>query len=49
METENVMNLKNLITKFQKCPISNGIIDEDIMLACKFLQETLKLLEQNYQ
>ena len=49
METENVMHLKNLIAKLQKCTIPDGIPDEDIMLACKFLQEALKLLEQNYQ
>lgn len=49
METENIMNLKNLIIKLQKCTIPNDIPDEDIVLVCKFLQEALKLLEQNYQ
>ena len=49
METENVVNLKNLITKLQGCTIPNGIPDEDIVLVCKFLQEALKLLEQNYK
>ena len=49
MKKENVMHLKDLITKLQGCTIPSGIPDEDIMLACKFLQEALKLLEQNCQ
>ena len=49
METENITQLRNLITKLQECTIPSGIPDEDIMLACKFLQEALKLLEQNCQ
>ncbi len=49
METENVTQLRSLIEKLQKCTVPSGISNDDLLLACKFLQEALKLIEQKYQ